>query len=323
MTHYYLGVDVGATKSHALVADEAGRPLGTGVAGAGNYENVGFDGLTEVLHALTGQALVAAGLSRTALSGAGFGIAGYDWPGEYAPTMQAIQSLRLTSALALENDTLIGLLAGAEAGWGVAVVAGTSNNCWGRDRRRRVGRMAGGGPQLGEFAGAREVVGKAVQEVSRAWSLRGPATQLTAAFVEWVGAQDATDLIEGIALGRYHVEPAAAPLVFKAAELGDAVAQGIIYWAGCELGSLVNGVIRQLELQNEAFDVVLIGSLFKGSPVLSATMSDAVHAVASGAHLKRLSAPPVVGGVLLGMESAGVDYAAVRRALIDAAATLF
>jgi hypothetical protein len=31
----------------------------------------------------------------------------------------------------------------------------------------------------------------------------------------------------------------------------------------------------------------------------------------------RLTVPPVVGGVLLGMEVAGVEYGAVRKKLID------
>lgn len=41
VTKYFLGVDIGGTKSHALVADETGQALGLGVGGAGNYEVVG------------------------------------------------------------------------------------------------------------------------------------------------------------------------------------------------------------------------------------------------------------------------------------------
>ena len=33
MTRYFLGVDVGATKSHALIADETGRAVGFGPPG--------------------------------------------------------------------------------------------------------------------------------------------------------------------------------------------------------------------------------------------------------------------------------------------------
>ena len=309
MTKYFLGVDIGATKSHALIADETGQALGLGVGGPGNYEVVGYQGLVETLNAITNEALTRAGISKTQLAGAGFGIAGYDWPAERKPTRQAIQTLGLSAPFEFVNDAVIGLLAGATEGWGVAAVAGTSCNCRGRDRQGREGRITGGGPRLGEYGGASELVAKAVQAVALAWTQRGAATCLTEAFVALTGATDVTDLLEGLVLERYQLWAADAPVVFQVAAEGDGVAQEIIRWAGRELGSLAIGVIRQL--------VVLIGGLFKGSPTLIETMTTTIHAVAPEARLVRLTAPPVVGGVLLGMEQADVEYGSIRQALID------
>ena len=85
---------------------------------------------------MTGQALAAAGLQIGDIAGAGFGVAGYDWPSERPPTIDAIASLGISAPVEAVNDTIIGLLAGAEQGWGVALVAGTSNNCRGWDRDR-------------------------------------------------------------------------------------------------------------------------------------------------------------------------------------------
>ena len=82
---YFLGVDTGATKSHALIADECGRALGFGESGPGNYEAVGWDGMRQALHTITHQALASAGIAREQITGAGFGIAGYDWPGRPRP----------------------------------------------------------------------------------------------------------------------------------------------------------------------------------------------------------------------------------------------
>lgn len=317
MTKYFLGVDIGATKSHALIADETGQALGLGVGGAGNYEVVGYQGLVETLNAITNEALTMAGISKTQLAGAGFGIAGYDWPAEREPTRQAIQTLGLSAPFEFVNDTVIGLLAGATQGWGVAAVAGTSCNCRGRDRQGREGRITGGGPRLGEYGGASELVTKAVQAVAMAWTQRGPATRLTEAFIDLTGATDVVDLLEGLSLERYRLTAAAAPVVFRVAAERDEVAQEVIHWAGRELGSLAIGVIRQLGFEQLDFEVVLIGGLFKGSPTLIETMATTIHAVAPEARLVRLTAPPVVGGVLLGMEQAGVEYGSIRQALID------
>jgi N-acetylglucosamine kinase-like BadF-type ATPase len=317
MTRYFLGVDVGATKTHALIADEDGQVCGFGEAGPGNHEGVGYDGLAAVLQTATGQALACAGLSIDQIAGAGFGIGGYDWPSEREPMLRTIQTLGLKAPLEAVNDSIIGLLAGASEGWGVAVVAGTGCNCWGWDRDRRIGRMTGMGWWMGEAAGAGELVEEALRCVARDWSLRGPSTRLTQAFVEEVGAADAEDLLEGITQRRYSLTADAAPLVFRVAAQGDAMARHAIEWAGRELGGLAVGVIRQLELESLEFDVVLVGSLYDGGPLLIETMRQTVHAVAPGARLVRLTAPPVVGGVLLGMEQASLNGRAVRARLIE------
>lgn len=317
MTLYFLGIDIGATKSHALIASEDGRAVGFSESGPGNYESVGWDGLQETLHTITDQALTTARIDRAQLAGAGLGIAGYDWPGEREPTRQAIDSLGLSAPCEFVNDASIALLAGATEGWGVVVVAGTSNNCRGRDRQGREGRVTGCGPRFGEFGGACELVGKAIQAVSMAWANRGPETHLAEVFARLAGASDLEDLLEGLALGRHHLPHTIAPIIFQVAAQGDAVAQDTIRWAGRELGSLAQGVIRQLCFERLAFEVVLAGSLFDGGPLLTETLRDEINTVAPEAHLVRLTVPPVVGGVLLGMEKAQLRTELLRPTLAE------
>ncbi len=322
MNGYFLGVDVGGTKSQALVADGRGRALGLSTGGPGNYEDVGWEGLKQTLHQITGEVLANAGISKEQVVSAGFGVAGYDWPGEREPTCQAINSLGLGAPYALVNDTIIGLLAGASEGWGVVVVAGTSNNCRGRDRQGREGWVTGCGPQFGEYGGAAELVARAVQAVALAWTKRGPATRLTEAFIGRVGAASVADLLEGLYLQRYHLSAADAPLVFHVAAAGDGVAQETVRWAGRELGDLALGVIRQLGFEALDFEVVLAGGLYEGDPMLIEAMRETIHAIAPGARLVRLTAPPVAGGVLLAMEQVGLHHAAVRQPLLESARAL-
>ena len=127
MMKTFLGVDIGSSKSHAIIADECGNVLGFGEGGPGNHEVVGYAGLQHTLKVVTEKALQSAGLAREQIAGGGFGISGYDWPSERTPTMSAIQTLRLSAHLELVNDTLLGLIAGAEQGWGIAVVAGSGD----------------------------------------------------------------------------------------------------------------------------------------------------------------------------------------------------
>jgi N-acetylglucosamine kinase-like BadF-type ATPase len=139
---------------------------------------------------------------------------------------------------------------------------------------------------------------------------------LTGALVAHLGARDVEEMIEGIALGRYELGAGAAPLVFGAAHAGDPVARDVIAWAGRELGSLAVGVIHQLSFEALSFDVVLVGRVFHGGPLLVEPLCETVHAVAPGARLLRLTAPPVTGAVLLGMPRSGHDRAALRETLL-------
>ena len=138
MPQYFLGVDIGSTKTHALIADQSGQAVGLGQGGPGNPEGIGYDGMADLLRATIQKATDNAGIDKNEIAGAGFGIGGYDWPAtQREPTLQALQTLGLNAPLEVANDAIIGLLAGAAQGWGVAVVAGTSCNCWGWDQQRR------------------------------------------------------------------------------------------------------------------------------------------------------------------------------------------
>ena len=317
MTGLYLGVDIGGTKSHALLAESDGHVVGFGAGGAGNYETVGWEGLRQTLHEIVEGALSSPGAAKEDVMAAGFGVAGYDWPGEEEPTRQAIESLGLGVPYGLVNDATIGLLAGATDGWGLVVVAGTSNNCRGRDRQGRMGRMTGCGPAFGENGGAYELVAEAIRRIALSWTHRGPATRLAEVLAQRVGATGTADMLEGLYLGRYHLTAEAAPTVFRLAAEGDAVAQDLIQWCGRELGSLARGVIHQLGMEVASFDVVLAGSLYDGGPMLTEAMQETIHEVAPGARLVRLEVPPVVGGVLLAMEQTGAVELGVREMLSE------
>ncbi len=317
---YFLGVDIGGTKTHALIADEQGAVVGFAQGGPGNWEGVGYDGFTRVLAATVHKALEMAQLRIEQIAGAGMGIGGYDWPSQRQPHLEAIRPLGLRCPLEIVNDAVLGILAGAEDGWGVSVVAGTGCNCrgWNKDRTRE-GRVVGGhGEWSGEYAGGYDIVARAMRAIVFEWVKRGPATALTPAFIERLGAKNLDDLVEGIYLGWYRFDPSLVLLTFEIAHRGDEQALEVVRWAGEELGMMAVSVIRQLELEDADFDVVLIGSLYKGHPLLTETLASTVHRVAPRARLTRLEAPPVVGGVLLGMEAAGRREDRLRPVLIEA-----
>jgi N-acetylglucosamine kinase-like BadF-type ATPase len=317
VTRYFLGVDIGGTKSHALLADETGEAIALGTNGAGNHESVGYEQMVNVMQSIIDQALTAAGISLDQISGAGFGIAGYDWISERDIMLASIARTGIDCPLEVVNDTLIGLVAGATEGWGVAVVSGTGCNCWGWDKKRRIGRVTGNGTWMAEGAGGTELTEKAIQAVSLEWSRRGKPTSITRELIKVCGAKDVTDLMEGLCMGVYHIDASFAPVIFKCAEDGDAVAREVICWAGKQLASMAIGVIHQLGVEPLEFEMILVGSMYDGGAILIDPMTELIHSVAPRAKLLRLNTLPAVGGVLLGMDAIGKRMPGVHSRLIE------
>lgn len=320
MPEYFLGVDAGGTKTHALIADEDGRALGLGRGGPGNWEGVGLHGLTKSLQTATREALKMAGIRTEQIRAAGFGLAGYDWPSQRAMILGAIKPLGLKSPMEIVNDATLGLLAGAKAGWGVSVVSGTGCNCrgWSKDGKHE-GRVVGGASHWSdEYAGGYDIVMRAMRAVTFEWNKRGPVTALSQAFLEMTGAKSLDELVENTYLQRYHFQTAYVLKVFEIAAQGDPEALNVVRWAGEALGQMACGVIRQLGMENEPVEVVLIGSLYNGHPLMTETLLETVRKTAPQAFATRLEAPPVVGGVLLGMEQVyGLEAFTRRETLLS------
>jgi N-acetylglucosamine kinase-like BadF-type ATPase len=260
-----------------------------------------------------------AGISVDQITGAGFGVAGYDFPSDREPHLQAIAALGISCPFEVVNDGVNGLLAGATCGIGVNVTAGSSNNCRGRNKDGKEGRVVGNGPTFGEYGGGIEIAAKALQVVNHAWIKRTPPTTLTKILLEHTGAKDELELMEGFSSDYFHLGPYLAVEVIRVAREGDSAAREIVQWAGEELGWLAVSVARQIGMENEEVEIVQSGSLFEAGDIIMNPMRDIVLSHCPKAKIIHLDCPPVVGAVLLGMEQDGFDGYAVREKIIQTA----
>ena len=316
---YFLGIDVGSSKTHALIANEQGLCLGFGEAGGGNHQNVGYAGLENTLKESFTQALVNSKIRPDQIAGAGFGVSGFDFLSDRPGHLQAIRSLGLSCPQEVVNDGVNGLLAGATHGIGVNVTAGSSNNCRGRNKFGKEGRIVGNGTMFGENGGGIEITYKAFQMVNHAWIKRIPPTALTRIFLDATDARDELDLMEGVSSEKYNLTAAMAVEVLQAALAGDLAAQEVIQWAGEELGWLAVGVTRQIEMENEDVEIIQSGSIFNAGEIITAPMQRIILQAIPQARIYRLEGPPVVGAVILGMEQANFDGYLLRANMITSA----
>ena len=309
--NYYLGLDVGGTKTFCLIGDDDGNIKGFGRGGAGSYEVDGVESAIVQNRLAIDEALDTAGLSISDISGIGMGIAGADLPEDYVMLEREIYAPLFGGIPRMfRNDSMGGLRAGTRHPVGIVIACGTGCVCAGRNQHGDEDRVGGLGPRFGDECSGEDI---GLIGLRRVWQARDgiiPPTLLTQKFVDKSGYADLEEFF--IHYYRGEITPAdlepMAKLVFDAALEGDEAANDILEVGGTYLAAMVNACARKLSMTDDAFDVVMTGSVFNGSsPVLREAMSAAIHTVCPQARPVIAAFEPVVGALLLGMEVQGIE----------------
>ena len=314
-----LGVDGGGSKTHAMVADERGLALGFASSGRSNWEDAGLAGARVALESAIRGALAVADVKPGDLNASAFGLAGLDWDDDRPMLAALLDPLGLGGPRTLDNDSFIALRAGTSRPFGVVVIAGTGTVAAGRDRAGRTFRTLGLEPMYGDFGSATDVAEEGVRAVADAYTGRGPATTLSELLPPLAGCSTPVELLRRLSRGAIPVPPA-APLVLREAAAGDPASRAVVVRTGTALGESAALVARRLGMEDEAFEVVMAGGLFRGgSLLLEATLTGALHRVAPRSVPVRLACKPVVGAAIEALELAGAGAGPEVRERLAAA----
>ncbi|MCC6795208.1 MAG: ATPase [Candidatus Hydrogenedentes bacterium] len=303
---YFLGLDVGGTKTHCLIGDEKGHVLGFGSAGTGNYEVHGVGpALAENKKAINA-ALYDAGLTLSAIGGIGMGIAGADIPEDYVMLEREVYTpLFGDIPRDFQNDSMAGLRGGTQSPYGIVIACGTGCVCAGKNKSGDHARAGGLGEEFGDECTGSQIGRDGLQRVWQARDGIISPTLLTDKFIQRAGTRDVEELF--IKMYRQQVtytdlQPM-AKLVFEAASEGDAASAEILRRGGEYLAAMVNAVARRLQMTDDVFDVVMAGSVFKGSsPILKDAMLAEIQSECPHARTAMPMFEPVVGALLMAME---------------------
>lgn len=323
---YVLGVDGGNSKTLAVLADQTGRVRGIGRGENSNHQGVGVAAAMAEVHRAGEAALQMAGLTTEQVETAYYSLSGADLPEDFALLRPALQALSLARTVDLTNDTIAALRAGTENPDAVVVIVGTGSNAAGRNRAGQEIRLPGLGWISGDWGGGDAMARDAMRLVARAWDGRGEPTTLTGLLLDAAGEPDVLSLISALYLGTaprrfLHVVP---PLIFEAAEAGDAVAAAIVRRQGLEAATMAEALLRRLDLLEVPTDVVLAGSVFRGcGTLLLDTIRDHLAPITPRARLVRPAVEPAIGALYGALELAGVTLnQEVRRRAAESYAGL-
>ncbi|MCO6004234.1 ATPase [Actinoallomurus purpureus] len=322
MADLVVGADGGNSKTDLVLADTGGRLLAW-VRGIGTRPHA--DGMAVTagqLADLTRRGLSEAGLPETTSIAVGaYFLANVDVPADEQEALLRLSRLDVAERTLVRNDTLAILRAGAPEGWGVAVVSGAGINAVGVHPGGRSARFLSLGDITGDWGGGMGVARAAMGAAVRAGDGRGPATVLREVLPGHFGLPSVETVALAVSAGEIPAMelPALAPLVFAAADDGDAVAREIVTRLGDEIVTMVTALLRRLDLLGTPTPVVLGGGTLQNDQIL---LHDHIRRrLGEEAPLARpqvLDVPPVAGAACEALMEARAPQAAwfsLREAL--------
>src|ERR1700737_1327668 len=176
---YFLGVDGGASKTAALVIDENGKSLGSGVAGPSNHLRVGIETAARNIERAVNKALAPADVASREIVWAYCGIAGADHPAHRQEVIDSLSVFFPRGNFTVDNDARIALTGAIGFGGGVVVIAGTGSVAFGRNDAGAEARAGGWGPTIGDEGSGFAIAKAGLAAIMRAYDGRGPATAMT------------------------------------------------------------------------------------------------------------------------------------------------
>ena len=336
-----LAVDGGQTHSMAVIARADGVVLGACKGGPANHflEEGGPQRFTSSMRSCIEGAFNSAGLQLGPVCASHYCLTGVHEQMEQilqaiAPTPPqshgrlASKQSHGDSKQSIQPDRLASLWGATQKRPAVLILSGTGSIAYGIATTAANSKEAvsgGWGYAMGDEGSASWITPQALSAATRAIDGCGAATMLSSQIPAYFGVETLHQLhpliythqIDRVKLAEI------ASVVSRCAELGDVVAIGILADAARHLGNAVIAVIRTLGLEDKRVIVTSAGGVFKAGALLVEPMMQTVHGVNSLAEYVAPRYPPIIGALLLAIQSCGMTLTDSIYTNIEATSSLW
>jgi N-acetylglucosamine kinase-like BadF-type ATPase len=312
-----LAVDGGNSKTDLALVSRGGALLALLKGPTISHQQVPIETAMDRLRSLVSDARREGGV-RGPIAIGSFCVAGADFPRDVRLLRDAIDAAGVAGRIEVRNDAFAALRAGSPSGWGVVVICGAGVNAVGVGPDGREARLAAVGDLSGDWGGGMGVGREALAAAVRARDGRGAPTRLAELVPQALGTRRPIDVTRAMYDGRMSQRrlEELAPVVFAAAADGDVVARSIVDRLADELAVMAVAIARRLRVASRDVDVVLTGGVFRTTePGFYARLGERLAGGLPRARVRRLTARPVLGAALLGLDALGLapGAAAERR----------
>lgn len=299
-----LGMDVGGTKTHAVLADENGKILGQGIGGSAN---INFVTLAQA-EASFGEAIEAAkkqaGIDKLQTEIAVIGI-----EPDPAPLHPFVKKIANPKKIIQKKEGECSLVGGLAKPTGVSLIAGTGSVGWGRNKKGQT-HMTSCWGIIGDEGSAYDLARRGVNAAFWATDKRGPDTKLCQALCEHFGVKTVYDIVTPI-----YQNPdvrknfaALSRIVMKLALAGDKVAQDVVKEGAAQLTHAICTCAEVLNMQDEPYEVAATGGLVSSGGWYFDLIQEGIAKRHKGAKLVKPKFEPALGATLIALSEIGVAW---------------
>lgn len=303
--YFVIGVDGGATKTVAALADLSGKILKIGKTGSSSARNIGVEAAAQSVAGAVKKVLPK---KKSKIRSVFIGLPGVEERPELVPKIQREffgdkkLPLIFKGKIRIASDQIVAFRAGSDEKDGVILIAGTGSVVHGWKKNRE--HKSSGWGWLTDEGSAFWTGQKIFRAVLKDLDGRGPKTLLTDfVFPKIRTKKQNQKLFRNKIYSRDFVNNVSSLSLIcdLAARKKDKVAKNILVGAGKELALSANTVIKTLNFKNERFPLVLVGSMFNSKIILGIVEKE-IKKIVPKAVFIRPKAEPVIGAVKLALE---------------------
>lgn len=299
-----LGMDVGGTKTHAVLVDTAGNVLGQGIGSSANINFVTQAQAEESFGDAIGQARKQAGIDDLQAQIAIIGM-----EPDPAPLYGCVKKVAGPKKIIHKKEGECSLVGGLVEPTGVSLIAGTGSVGWGRNKQGQI-HMTSCWGTIGDEGSAYDLARRGVNAAFWAADRRGPDTKLCEALCEHFGVETVRDFVTPI-----YQNPdvrknfaALSRIVMKVAEQGDPVAVEVIKEGARSIAHIIATCAEVLNMQDEPYRIAATGGLVSRGGWYFDLVQQYLNERHAKAVLVTPKFAPAVGAALIGLAELDVEW---------------
>jgi N-acetylglucosamine kinase-like BadF-type ATPase len=301
-----LAMDIGKTKTLAVLVDEGGNVYGRALSGPSGMWLMEERVVKNVRQAIEG-CLAYEGIKHEQVDVISISWADLDTREDWQNAWNVVKKIGLQSErVIIEHDVVSAYYTVTWGEPGVAVIAGTGSIAYGVNKYGEKMIASGWGWLIGDEGSAYWIAIRALNAVSRAYDGRGEQTLLTDKVKKVFFDGGKTEILTKI-YKEMKGDPTEiakmAKIVDEAAAEGDKIAVKILSEAGRELAECVLAIARGLRMENDDIIVGGVGGVFR-SKIVNETFNKILRIKLPNARIRGpfIGDTPIIGPIIIALK---------------------